>query len=65
MKIFFKLINIKFIGTFASGFITRHLAYIYEVTTTFITCTQEAKEMQRELPISAENKNKIYEEINS
>ena len=45
--------------------ISRHLAFIYEVATTFLLCAEEAKELQHELPMAAENKHKVFEELNA
>jgi hypothetical protein len=45
IKIFFKVRNVFYIGIIARQLITRHLAYIYEITTNFIICAEEAREM--------------------
>lgn len=41
-------------GSLARGYITRHLAFIYEVATTFIIGLKEAKEILEEFPIKKE-----------
>lgn len=47
----FKMKDWPLIGGQAKGFITRHLAFMYEVATTFIICCKEAKEILDEFPI--------------
>lgn len=41
-----------YIGTIAKQIITNHLAFVYDISTTFIICAEEAKEMQHDLPLS-------------
>lgn len=42
------------VGNMAKNYMTRHLAFIYEVSTTFIICCKEAKEILDEFPIKKE-----------
>ena len=51
------------IGRLTSNYITQHLAFIYEVTTTFITCAKEARELCLDIPINVELVRPILREI--
>jgi hypothetical protein len=42
---FFKLRDWPLVGGLAKSYITRHLAFIYEVSTTFVICAKEAHEI--------------------
>lgn len=42
---FFKLKDWPVVGNLCKSYITRHLAFIYEVSTTFLICAKEAKEI--------------------
>jgi len=54
LKWAFKTKDWPIFGGFAKTWITRHLSFIYEVTTTFIICLKEAKEILDEFPIRKE-----------
>jgi hypothetical protein len=45
IQYFFKIQDWPLIGRLSKSFITRHLSFIYEVTTNFIICANEAKEI--------------------
>lgn len=42
LNYFFRLKDWPIVGGMCKSYITRHLAFIYEVTTTFIICAKEA-----------------------
>lgn len=54
LSYFFKMKDWVLVGPLARGYITRHLAFIYEVATTFIIGLKEAKEILEEFPIKKE-----------
>lgn len=41
MKYFFRAKEWAFIGPYAQQYITRHLGFVYDVTTSFIACANE------------------------
>jgi len=45
LSYFFKVKDWPCLGGAAKNYITRHLAFIYEVVTTFVICVKEAKEI--------------------
>ena len=40
------------------------MASIYEITTTFISCAEEAKEQLHDIPLSEESVQTLIEEVN-
>jgi hypothetical protein len=59
----FKMKDWSLIGPTARSYITRHLAFIYEVSTAFIVCSEEAREAVHDLPIPKENIHKVTDEL--
>ena len=53
------------IGRFAKSYITRNLRFIYDVTTTFITCGKEALHLLESLPVSKGAIKAIADELNA
>lgn len=51
------------IGRFAKSYITRNLRFIYDVTTTFITCGNEAMHLLESLPVNKNAIKAIAEEL--
>jgi hypothetical protein len=51
IRFYFKIKDFICCGGLAKNYITRHLAFIYETTTTFITAAQETKAFQAEFPM--------------
>jgi len=45
LSYFFKVKDWVLVGGLAKSYITRHLAFIYEIVTTFLICAKEAKEI--------------------
>lgn len=45
IQYFFRIQDWPLIGKLSKSFITRHLSFIYEVTTNFIICVNEVKEV--------------------
>lgn len=47
----FRLKNWILIGTMAKNYITHHMAFVYEVTTAFITSAEEAEHLLHNYPL--------------
>ena len=54
-----------FIGRYAQQFITQHLGFIYDVTTTFIACANESMMLIQHLPVNKSAIKIVFEEIQS
>lgn len=63
IKFFFKVKDWWLIGSFAKNYITKHLAFIYEVSTGFTICAHECIELQRESPLKKDELEKILFEL--
>lgn len=51
IKFLFKIKNWILIGFLAKNIITKHLAFIYEITTTFTVCGEETKKFLYDMPL--------------
>lgn len=61
----FRIKDTFFIGRYAQQFITQHLGFIYDVTTSFIACANEAMLLIQHLPVNKSAIRVIFEEIQS
>lgn len=63
IQFFFRIQDWPLLGRLSKSFITRHLSFIYEVTTNFIICANEAKEIQENSPIKNDWLKSVVEEL--
>jgi len=63
IKFFMKLKDFFLVGKLAKRYITRHMSFIYEVTTAFITVCGEILELDQNIPLSKHHIQSILEEI--
>ncbi|CAD8098564.1 unnamed protein product [Paramecium primaurelia] len=52
IKYFFKAKEWTFLGGYAQQYITKHLGFVYDVTTTFISCASEVLTLQQHMPMN-------------
>jgi len=65
IKFCFRINSWILVGRIARGFVTRHLALVYEMATTLILSGQETKEITDNLPLKKNVVSKIQEELTS
>jgi len=63
IKFFMKLKDVFLIGKLSKKYITRHMSFIYEVTTAFIAVCGEVLELDKNIPLSKHHIQSILEEI--
>jgi len=63
IKFFMKMKDFFLIGKLAKRYITRHMSFIYEVTTAFITVCGEILELDQNIPLSKHHIQAVLEEI--
>jgi len=63
IKFFMKIKDFVFIGKLARRYITRHMSFIYEVTTAFINVSTEVLGIETTIPLSRHHIQTIMEEI--
>jgi hypothetical protein len=59
----FAVHNWYIIGGIAKSYITHHLAFVYEVVCTFISCSKEIEEIQSFLPLRKDFIDKVNSEL--
>ncbi|EGR29622.1 sodium hydrogen exchanger family protein, putative [Ichthyophthirius multifiliis] len=64
LKMMFYMRNTPVIGKIARNYITNHLSFVYEVTTSFIVISHEIQEHNHELPISKDYTHVMNQEMN-
>ncbi|KAL4508105.1 hypothetical protein ABPG72_021478 [Tetrahymena utriculariae] len=63
IRLMFRLKNWFLIGTMAKNYITHHMAFVYEVTTAFITSAEEAEHLLHNYPLGQQFISKIVNEL--
>lgn len=63
IKFFFRAKEMSFVGKFAQYYITKHLGFIYDVTTSFIACANEVLTLQQHFPMNKSAVKIVMEEI--
>jgi len=63
IKFFMRMKDFFLVGKLAKRYITRHMSFIYEVTTAFITVCGEVLELEQKIPLSKHHIQAILEEI--
>lgn len=63
VNFFFKVKQKFFIGYFAREYLIRHLGLVYDVTSSFIICAEEALKLADNFPMSKEAISIIQEEL--
>ena len=63
IKFFMKMKDLFLIGKLAQREITRHMSFVYEVTTAFITICGEILELEQSIPLSKHHIQSVLEEI--
>ncbi|CAD8090636.1 unnamed protein product [Paramecium primaurelia] len=63
IKYFFKAKEWTFLGGYAQQYITKHLGFVYDVTTTFISCANEVLTLQEHMPMNKNAVRLIMDEI--
>ena len=53
-----------FIGPFARDYMIKHLGFVYDVTTTFLSCASEAFHLTESFPMSKDAVRVVMEELN-
>lgn len=52
-----------FIGAFAREYMIKHLGFVYDVTTTFITCSNETLTLSESFPMAKDAVHIVMEEL--
>lgn len=63
IKFFFRVKDWILLGSIAKSYITKHLAFIYEVSTGFTIAAHECIEIQKDSPLKKDELNKIIQEL--
>ncbi|CAD8153221.1 unnamed protein product [Paramecium pentaurelia] len=64
VNFFFKVKEMPFIGPFARDYMIKHLGFVYDVTTTFLSCANEAFHLTESFPMSKDAVRVVMEELN-
>ncbi|CAK77260.1 unnamed protein product (macronuclear) [Paramecium tetraurelia] len=64
VNFFFKVKEMPLIGPFARDYMIKHLGFVYDVTTTFLSCASEAFHLTGTFPMSKDAIRVVMEELN-